>query len=101
MDLWDNSITQIPIEATFFFSRLPKFLADLVYDGLHVRLVFVVTVEKSGPLLGADTKTSVHGHLDDLTIMLTTKGLVCTKLQTHTHTHREREREREREIVYL
>ena len=73
------------------FSWLPKFLADLVYDGLHVRLVFVVTIEKSGPLLGADTKTSVHGHLNDLTVMLTTKGLVCTKLQTHTQRERERE----------
>ena len=46
--------------------------------------MLVVSIEKSGPLLRTDTKTSVHSHLDDLTVMLATKGLVRTKLHTET-----------------
>ena len=48
--------------------------------------MFVVSIEQSGPLLGTDTKTSVHSHLDDLTIVLSTERLVRTKLQVHKKT---------------
>ena len=64
-------------------SNILKIPADLVDDGLHVRLVFVVSIEQSGPLLWTDTKASVHSHLDDLTVMLSTERLIRTKLQAH------------------
>lgn len=54
---------------------------DLVNDGLHVRLVLVVSIEQSRPLLWADAKTSVHRHLDDLTVMLSSECLIGTELQ--------------------
>ena len=52
----------------------------LVNDGLHVRLVFVVSIEKSRPLLWADSKTCVHRHLYDLTVVFSAKSLVGTEL---------------------
>lgn len=56
--------------------RLPEFASSarlyLVNDGLHVGLVFVVAIEKSGPLLWTDSEPCVHRHLDNLTVMFAT-----------------------------
>ena len=49
--------------------------------------MLVVSIEKSGPLLWTNTKTCVHGHLDNLTVMLATKGLVRTKLDREIRDH--------------
>lgn len=76
-------IITIPLLLTIVIFCKPPPLPYLVDDRLHVRLVFVVAIEQSGPLLGADTKTSIHCHLDDLTVMLTTERLIGTKLQSH------------------
>ena len=57
-----------------------RLLPYLVNDRLHVRLMLVVSIEQSGPLFRADAQTCVHRHLDDLTVMLTTQGLIRTKL---------------------
>ena len=53
----------------------------LIDNRLHFRLVLMVAIEQRRPLLWTDAKTCVHGHLYDLTVMLATKGLVCTELK--------------------
>ena len=53
----------------------------LINDGLHVRLVFMVAVEQRGPLLGADAEPRLHGHADDLPVVLSTEGLVRPELE--------------------
>lgn len=58
-------------ESVYVCVRVHSFLY-LVYDGLHVRLVFVVSVEKRGPLLWTDPQTSLHSHSNDLAIVFTT-----------------------------
>ena len=53
---------------------------DLVNDGLHVRLVFLVSIEKSRPLLWTDPQPTLHGNPDYLGIVLPSECLVRTEL---------------------
>ena len=73
----NTTITLATTNARYHNECQPPHLVD---DRLHVRLVLVVSIEQRGPLLWADPQTSVHRHLDDLTVVLTAQGLVRTKL---------------------
>ncbi len=53
---------------------------NLVNDRLHVTLVLVIAIEQSGPLLRADPQPCLHGHADNLTVMLTAQALVGAEL---------------------
>lgn len=43
--------------------------------------MLVVSVEESGPLLGADPQACLHGNTDDLGIVLPSQRFVRTKLE--------------------
>lgn len=42
--------------------------------------MFVIAIKQSGPLLWANAKPCLHGHANNLPIMLASQGLVGTKL---------------------
>ena len=52
----------------------------LVNNGLHVRFVLLVAIEKGGPLLRVNAKPRLHGYPDNLCIMFPAKCVAGTEL---------------------
>lgn len=61
------------------------FVTYLIYDRLHMWLVWLISIQQRRPLVRCDAQPSFHGDLNNLRVMLPPQSLVRTKLLFQLH----------------
>lgn len=76
-----NIILLLAFEA----QEILRWLLYLVNDGLHMRLMRLVSIQQRRPLIGGDAEASLHCDLNNLRVVLPPKCLICAKLLFQLH----------------